>query len=65
MAKTVFDVLNERIEADIASAKDFLAGGGPKDHAAYKEVVGLIRGLEASLSHIADLSRNYLESDDD
>ena len=28
MAKTVFDVLKERIETDIVSAKDFLAGGG-------------------------------------
>ena len=65
MAKTVFDVLKEKIEADIASAKDFLAGGGAKDFSQYKETTGLIRGLEAGLSHIQDLSRNYLEGDDD
>ena len=49
MAKTVFDVLKEKIEADIVSAKDFLAGGGAKDFSQY----------------IQDLSRNYLEGDDD
>jgi hypothetical protein len=28
-------------------------------------VCGLIRGLEGALSHIEDLSRNYLEDNDD
>ena len=55
MAKTVFDVLKEKIEADIASAKDFLAGGGAKDFSQYKETTGLIRGLQAGLSHVQDL----------
>jgi len=65
MAKTVFDVLKERIETDKVSAIEFLAGGGSKDYAQYKEVCGLIRGLESALSHIEDLSRNYMEEDDD
>ena len=65
MAKTVLDVLKERIEADKASATDFLAGGGAKDFPQYRETAGLIRGLEASLSHIEDLSQNYLREDDD
>ena len=65
MAKTVFDVLKERIETDKVSAIEFLAGGGSKDYAQYKEVCGLVRGLESALSHIEDLSRNYMEEDDD
>ena len=65
MAKTVFDVLVEKIDEDISSAQEFLKGGSPKDYAAYREVVGLIRGLEASKSYIADLSRNYMDNDDD
>jgi|TARA_R100001369_G_scaffold42024_1_gene68242 hypothetical protein len=65
MAKTVFDVLKERIETDKVSAMEFLAGGGSKDYAQYKEVCGLVRGLESALSHIEDLSRNYMEEDDD
>ena len=64
MAKTVFDVLKEKIEADKVSAQEFLGSGGAKDFAQYKEVTGLIRGLDASLSYINDLSRNYMEDDD-
>ena len=65
MAKTVFDVLAENINADIESATTFLTGGSAKDFPAYREIVGLIRGLEASKQHLAVLSRNYLEQDDD
>jgi hypothetical protein len=65
VAKTVFDVLIEKINDDISSAQDYLSGGSPKDFAQYKEVVGLIRGLETSKSHIQDLSRNYVDDDDD
>lgn len=65
MAKTVFDVLTDKIDEQISSAQEFLRGGSPKDYAAYREVVGLIRGLEASKSYIEDLSRNYMDNDDD
>jgi|GEM_PF-2413352 hypothetical protein len=65
MAKTVFDVLTDKIDEQISSATQFLAGGSPKDYAAYREVVGLIRGLESSKSYIEDLSRNYMDNDDD
>ena len=64
MAKTVFDVLIERIEEQKTSAMQFLVEGGPKDFAQYKEVCGLLRGLQTSLSIIQDLSRNFLEDDD-
>lgn len=65
MAKTVFDVLKDKIEGDISSAQSFLTAGSSKDYAHYREVVGLIRGLEASKSYVEDLSRNYMEDDDD
>ena len=65
MAKTVFDVLKDRINDDISSAQSFLNAGSPKDYANYREVVGLIRGLEATKSYIEDLSRNYMEEDND
>ena len=65
MVKTVLDVLKEKIEADRASAMDFLASGGAKDFSQYKEVTGLVRGLEASLGYIMDLSRNYMDDDND
>ena len=65
MAKTVFDVLVQKFDDDISSATQFLVGGSAKDFAGYKEIVGLIRGLEASKQYIEDLSRNYMEEDDD
>jgi len=65
MAKTVFDVLKDKIDEDISSAQSFLNAGSPKDYANYREVVGLIRGLEATKSYIEDLSRNYMEEDND
>ena len=64
MAKTVFDVLKDKIEGDISSAQSFLTAGSSKDYAHYREVVGLIRGLETSKSYVEDLSRNYMEDDD-
>lgn len=65
MAKTVFDVLKDKIEEDRSSAVDFLASGGAKDFTQYKEATGLIRGLETCLSHINDLARNYMDDDDE
>ena len=65
MAKTVFDVLKDRIDGDISSAQSFLTAGSPKDYANYREVVGLIRGLEASKSYIEDLAKNYMDDDND
>ena len=65
MAKTVFDVLKDKIDDDISSAQSFLNAGSPKDYANYREVVGLIRGLEATKSYIEDLANNYMDDDDD
>jgi hypothetical protein len=65
MAKTVFDVLKEKIEEEKSSALEFLGSGGAKDYAQYSEVTGLIRGLGICLSYVDDLSRNHLEDDDD
>lgn len=65
MARTVFDVLKEQIEERKLSSTEFLISGGPKDFSQYKEVTGLIRGLEVSMQLIEDLSRNQMEDDND
>jgi hypothetical protein len=64
MAKTVLDVLKDRIEVDKASALQFLGNGGAKDFAQYKEVTGMVRGLETCINYVEDLSRN-MDNDDD
>ena len=65
MAKTVFDVLKNKIEEDMSSATKFLGYGGAKDFAQYKEITGMLRCLTSCLNHVHDLSRNYLEDDND
>ena len=65
MANTVFGVLIERIEEQKSSAIEFLTRGGPKDFAEYKDVCGLVRGLQTARSLVEDLSRSYMEDDDD
>ena len=50
MAKTVLDVLKDKFEEDKASALQFLGKGGAKDFAQYKEVTGMVRGLEACIN---------------
>ena len=64
MAKTVFDVLIDQIEEQRESSMKFLTSGGPKDFSQYKEVTGLIRGFETSISIIKELQRNQEEKDD-
>jgi len=65
MTTTVFDVLRKKIEEDISSATEFLGNGGAKDFPQYKEITGMLRGLTSCMNHVNDLSRNYLDDDND
>jgi hypothetical protein len=65
MAKTVFDVLIERIQAHKGMAIEFMETAGPKDYAEYRDMCGAIRGLGLALREVQDLSRNYLNEDED
>jgi hypothetical protein len=65
MATTVFDVLNEKLTELRGSSEEFLNSGGPKDFAEYREVCGVIRGLNIALREVQDLSRNNMEDEDD
>tara|TARA_R110002126_G_scaffold102647_1_gene234729 strand:+ start:55 stop:252 length:198 start_codon:yes stop_codon:yes gene_type:complete len=65
MAKTVFDVLADKLTDHKKSSEEFLNSGGCKDFAGYREVCGVIRGLDTALREINDLSRNYMEDEDD
>ena len=64
MATTVLDVLKNKLEEDMSSALQFLGRGGAKDFAQYKEVTGMVRGLETCMNHVEDLSRNMGEYDE-
>ena len=65
MAKTVFDVLIQKFEEDVASSQQFLIGGGAKSFDEYREVVGRVRGLQLAIQTTKDLSRSQMEEDND
>lgn len=65
MAKTVFDVLVDKITAHLNAVADSLASGAAKDYAEYRDLCGLIRGLETAKREILDLAQYQMESDDD
>ncbi len=65
MAKTVFDVLTDKITDHKRSSEEFVRSGAAKDYADYKEVCGVLRGLDTALREINDLSRNSMEETED
>lgn len=64
MAKTVLDVLIERLDSDIERASEFLTSGRAEDHSSYRELCGLIRGLETAKDYIK-AHVQQLENEDD
>lgn len=65
MAKTVFEVVKERIQEQKRSCEESLVSGAAKDYAQYREVCGVIRGLTTAEREIEDLMRNYMDDDND
>jgi len=65
MAKTVFDVLEEKLAEQQRSQEEFINGGGAKDFAEYKESCGVIRGLTIARREMQDLAKNYRDADDE
>ena len=65
MPKTVFDVLRERLQESVDSCEESLVGGSAQDYAQYREICGVIRGLTTAIRELQDLSRNYMEDEDD
>jgi hypothetical protein len=64
MAKTVFDVLKEKIDDQITMYQNHLIDGTCEDFAKYKELCGVIRGLATARREIQDLAK-HVEDDDD
>ena len=62
---TDYDVLMNKLTAHIGAVADSVASGAAKDYAEYRELCGLIRGLETAKREISDLAQQQLEQDDD
>ena len=65
MGKTVFEVLVDRITDQKRSSEEFIRTGAAKAYADYKEVCGVLRGLDTALREVNDLSRIHMENQDD
>ncbi len=63
--KTVYDVLIQKVDEAIESHCRVLVDGCCIDFAAYKEMSGVIRGLNIARREIQDLARVQLEDEDD
>ena len=65
MSNTVMDVLLRKLQEQEESHVQALAGGSVVDYAAYRELCGVIRGLQTAQREIGDLVRRVKENDDD
>lgn len=65
MAKTVMDLLGEKIQEQIDLLIGSLSDGVVKDYAEYKDMCGAIRGLRTAQREINDLVRKLKEEDDE
>lgn len=55
--ETVFSVLAKDINADITRYTETIASGSANTYDEYKEMCGVIRGLNLALEHINDLAK--------
>lgn len=65
MSNTVMDLLQRRLKEQEDSHIQALAGGAVADYAAYRELCGVIRGLQTAQREIADLVRKLKDDDED
>lgn len=57
--------LREKIRSDMNNFTDDMASGQCVDHASYKELCGVIRGLAYAERHLLDLADNIEKANDE
>ena len=62
---TMLEVLNKKLEEHIKQSVDVVCGGSAKSYDHYKELCGVIRGLQTAQMEIADLVRKTKDYEDD
>lgn len=65
MDRKALNYVNSKLEDRRKELLEFLGEGGAKDYAHYKEVCGVIRGLQTAQSELGDLVRKLKEFDDE
>lgn len=64
MAKTVFDVLINKINERVEVVQTAMVSGTCQDFAAYKEQCGVIHGLALARREVQDLAKHIKDDDD-
>lgn len=65
MDRKALNYVNSKLEDRRKELLEFLGEGGAKDYAHYKEVCGVIRGLQTAQSELGDLVRKIKEFEDE
>jgi hypothetical protein len=65
MDRKALNYVNSKLEERRVELLEFLGEGGAKDYAHYKEVCGVIRGLQTAQSELGDLVRKLKEFEDE
>lgn len=65
MEQKLLDHLNKKVEEQVELNIEALVRGSSQDYAAYRELCGVIRGLQTAQREIADLVRKLKEADDE
>ena len=65
MDNQILELLNKKIEEQVKSHSEALVEGQSKDYAQYRELCGVIRGLQTAQREIGDLVRKLKDDNDD
>ena len=65
MASTVMELLQKKLEERKKLIVESVGNGVAKDYAEYRDLCGVIRGLQTAQMEIADLVRKTKEYEDD
>lgn len=65
MELKIFDILNQKLNERVLDLTRSLSDGVAKDHAEYRGMCGVIKGLQTAQYELNDLLRKIKESDDE
>jgi hypothetical protein len=65
MDHQMLELLDKKIEEQVKSFSEALVSGRSQDFAAYRELCGVIRGLQTAQREIGDLVRKLKDDNDD
>lgn len=65
MDNQILELLNKKLEEQVRSHSEALVSGRSEDFASYRELCGVIRGLQTAQREIGDLVRKLKDDNDD